>query len=214
MHAWLLVAAVAIGSVDAPDGTLVVLENSNYVVERVTHSEVTHIGIVIKRGVEPWIYEATPSVVRRLPLDRFLQEIASQNRGKDDEKQIRVRLYAPVRQYTPLELKKMTVFLESQVGRRYSLRGYVRHKPGDGIHCAELVSSALARTGRFQFDEAYAVSPVRLVDFVKPSHDRPIAAILPNAEVKGTWCERSSQWWIGCFSWCAWASSDAWSIIR
>jgi hypothetical protein len=157
---------------------------------------------------QPYVYEATPAAVRKLVLTEYCREIAEQNRGRATEQLVQLRLYSPARPYTEIERNRLRVYLESQIGRRYSVRGYVRDRSGDGIHCAEFVSTALVRTGRYQFPPSYSISPVSLVAQIKPTHAMSVE--LPTGEHRSreSWCHRSWAWWSGAFTWCGWACRE------
>jgi hypothetical protein len=205
MHAFSLLVALAIGSLEVREGTIVVLENSNLAVETYTHSETTHVGMLIYTGAEWTVYEAAPKAVRKLSLENYYQELSRLNHHKFEPHRLRLRLYQPRQPYSAKELAAIRKFLDSQVGRRYSIKGIVRGKPGDGIHCADLVSTALLQTGRYRFDETHTVSPGSLVEQVQATHEKPIDVELPPYEKNGSWCERSRNWWGGMCSWCSWA---------
>lgn len=214
MYAIALWAMFVAGAADIRDGTVIVLENSNRVVEAYTKSDVTHVGMVLNADNQPYVYEATPKEVRRITLANYYRELGDFNRGRRETHKLRVRLYQPMVAYSEKEIALLKSYLESQVGRRYSVKGYVRHKPGDGIHCAELVSTALARSGRYTFDQVYSVSPHILVAQIIPFHDPPLDVALPTSEPVGSWCERSWNWWGGFFAWCGWAWWEARSFYR
>lgn len=205
MHAFTLLLAVAIGSLEVGEGTLVVLENSNLAVETYTRSETTHVGMLLDCNGKLFVYEAAPKAVRKISLDDYFQELSRFNLHKWESQRLRLMLYQPKQPYTPQELTAIRAFLEEQVGRRYSIKGYVRKKPSDGIHCADLVSTALVKTGRYRFDQTYAVSPAALVEQVKATHEKPVEIDLPPYEKTGGWCERSWNWWGDLCTWCGWA---------
>ena len=89
-----LVITAALLGTDVPEtGTILYLEHSNLVVERVTGSPLSHVAMVVQISGQPWIYEATPAEVRRVALANYLGEIAQLNRSRST--QIRVLLDAP-----------------------------------------------------------------------------------------------------------------------
>jgi hypothetical protein len=208
----LALAVSLLGSMQLRDGTIVVLENSNAVVKMYTKSEITHVAMIMIIGGQPRVYEATPSAVRCVTLSEYFAEIAESNRGRDASDHIRLRLYQPTKPYSAVERSRMVAFYDSQLGRRYSTRGYVRQEPGDGIHCAELVSTALVRTGRFRFPPNYGVSPAALVAQIKPSHDAPLEIAPIARRTQDSWCQRSWNWWSGLFDWCGWACWETWTM--
>ena len=59
-------------SAELPDGTLVLLRDSNPLVKKITQSSWTHIGIVFRENGNAWVYEASPGRVRRLPFSDFV----------------------------------------------------------------------------------------------------------------------------------------------
>ncbi|MGE0755794.1 MAG: hypothetical protein AB7F89_07655 [Pirellulaceae bacterium] len=214
MHALGWCCALLCAAANIPDGSVIVLENSNPIVEAYTRSEVTHVGLVLQKDGREWVYEATPSVVRRIPLASYYEELGEHNRRRRESSRLRVRLYPPRTDYTDKELTDLKAFLDSQLGRRYSVKGYVRSRPGDGIHCAELVASALATTGRHELTRPYAINPAQLVSRLAPTHRSPIVVALPEVEPQGSLCQRSWGWWSGLWSWCAWASWETFTFCR
>ena len=64
MHALAISCALFAVTSTVRDGTVIVLENSNAVVETYTGSEVTHVGLIVNEGGTVWVYEAAPAAVR------------------------------------------------------------------------------------------------------------------------------------------------------
>src|SRR5688500_849745 len=120
------------------DGTLVFLENVNSVVEYSTRGKIGHVALAFTDGQEAYIYEATPAEVRRVKVAEYYAELARLNKRRDDDDQVRVWMLRPKKAYSPAEIAAMRKYLDGQIGRRYSLRSYVRGKPGDGSHSARL----------------------------------------------------------------------------
>src|SRR5262245_24059724 len=168
MHSLLLrLVLVFVGATEQspppPDGTLLFLENCSSLVERATRGEIGHAALVFHDAGACWVYEATPAKVRRVTLADYYAELARLNARRDEDENIRTWLLVPKTPYTPAEIAKMRAYLDAQIGRRYSVRNYVRGKPGEvhstkvgpvevqvsvessgksagGIHCAELTS--------------------------------------------------------------------------
>jgi hypothetical protein len=209
-----LCLAVLAATADVRDGTVLVLENSNRIVELYTRSEVTHVALILRHGGQPWVYEATPDVVRRTSLASYYRELSEFNCGRRAANQLRVRLYQPAPAYTDQQVAGMRSYLEGELGRRYSVKGLVRDRPAAGVHCAELVTGALRRTGRQQFGPAHSLSPSVLVGSITSHHDAPLDVPLPAVEPAGKWCERTWNWWSGFFGWCGWACAETWFFCR
>lgn len=206
----LLVTVIASTVAAIPDGALLVLRNSNKPVAAVTGSDITHLALVFQEGGTEWVYEATPAKVRRISLGEYQREIGNfnQNRGRPT----RISVLKPKYPYSELQVDRMRHHAASQVGRRYSVKGYVRAKEFDGVHCAHLAAETLQCSGRFQFDEAYAISPGDLVASIRPLHESPVPlAVLPDTTDE-SWCERSWTTWFNCGDWCRWACYETWTF--
>ena len=191
------------------DGTLLFLANCNSIVERSTHGEIGHVALLFADGEQPWVYEATPGKVRRIELADYRAELARCNRRKNGDQRIEAVALEPIRPYTSGEIAAMRGYLDAQLGRRYSVKNYVRGKPFDGIHCAELASTALARSGRYSFQDFYKISPQQLYDSLLESHLSPQPVELPTPESE-SWCARSARRWRERFAWCGWSCREAW----
>ena len=197
---------------DLPDGSILYLTNSNKAVHLVTDSEITHVALLLSDSKKRrWVYEATPAQVRRISLKEYHFELSDANASRS--KAMRLFAMTPSREYKSVQLKRMKTYLKEQLGRRYSVKGYVRNKQGDGIHCAELVSKAIGRTGRAQFHHNYAITPGEVVEHTSDIYAAPKRLKIfrrPKSQKK-TWCEESWTSWGGCFSWCGWSARETWS---
>jgi hypothetical protein len=123
-----------------------------------------------------------------------------------------VKLYAlrPLPAYTDEEQASMQSFLNEQLGRRYSVKSYVRGKPYDGIHCAELASTTLNRTGRYELSECHKIHPQALFNLVQSTHAPPEEIQLPSLDDKEPWMAWLWRSWSGWTGWCAWSCREAW----
>lgn len=213
MYQLLLLATLLPGAVEVPDGALLVLKNSNKPVASWTGSDITHIAVVVHKGGQPWVYEATPAKVRQVPLPSYWRELAELNARR--EPKTTVLMLRPSESYSQDQIHLMKQYMDSQLDRRYSIRGYVRDKQSDGIHCAEFASSALARTGRFEFADAhYAISPAEFYSQVKDQHEPPVRLSFKTAASSDSWCTRSWKSWSDFSSWCGWACYESWTFCR
>jgi hypothetical protein len=211
----LLISTVMIAhypGVDLPDGSILYLTNSSKAVHLITDSKISHLALLLSDSKKhQWVYEATPSRVRRIPLLEYHHELSILNTGRDQP----MRLFAmvPTKAYSATQLKRMQGYLSAQLGRRYSVKGYVRKKQAKGIHCAELVSRAVERTGRAQFKQTYAMSPGEVVSQVSKVYNEPtrLRIAAPPSTAERTWCERSWDHWAGLFDLCGWSLKESWS---
>lgn len=195
-----------------PDGSLLVLRNSNKPVEAVTGSEITHVAILFQHGQNEWVYEATPGQTRRLPWTEYRRELGEFNRNRRSP--LAVSVLEPKQAYSAEQVNRMRAYAASQIGRRYSLQGYVRGKEVDGIHCAHFAASILETSGRFRFEKAYAISPGKLVAGISKLHKRPVPIAVDPGETNESWCEKSWTAWFNYGAWCRWACYETWTFCR
>ncbi|MCI0357586.1 MAG: hypothetical protein L0211_03760 [Planctomycetaceae bacterium] len=239
MHSLWLYTLIALGAgsenTQLESGSLIFLENVSSVVEFSTRGKIGHVALAFRDGSDTWIYEATPGKVRRVAAADYFAELARLNKRRDADDQMTAWLLKPKQPYTEDEIGKMREFLDGQIGRRYSLRNYVRgksdgahtaeigpvtievvlnveEKPGDGIHCAELASTTLSRTGRYDFKEFHKIHPQALYTVLLPTHFEPAQISVPQPVGKESWClraqRRCGEWW----TWCGWSCGEAWSL--
>ena len=107
----------------------------------------------------------------------------------------------------------MRAFLDEQIGRRYSVKNYVRGKPYDGIHCAELTATTLNQSGRYAFSDCHKFTPQALYGAVRATHTPPEQIEIPPLGVKEPWWLRTQRRWISWFVWCRWSSREAWLFL-
>jgi hypothetical protein len=194
------------------DGSLIFLENCDSVVELTTRGKIGHVALLLSDGGTPWVYEATPAKVRRVTLEAYYAELAGLNKRRDDDNLIRIFALRPKNAYQPDEITRMRTYLDSQLGRRYSVKNYVRGKPYDGIHCAELAANTLNQSGRYAFENCHKIHPQALYVALLPTHAVPQEILLTPPTIKESWClraqRRSAEW----FTWCGWSCREAWSF--
>lgn len=221
---WLLLsAALTLGASTGAErdafenGTLIFLENCNSVVEYSTRADIGHVAMVFRsdagEGAAVWIYEATPGEVRRVLLNEYYAELARINKRRDSDDQVRVWALRPKKPYSDDEVSRMREYLDEQVGRRYSIKNYVRKKPGDGIHCAELASNTLNRSGRFVFEQCHRIHPSALFAAMKSTHHSPVEVQIPTLTAKESWCVRANRRWSEWSNWCGWSCKEAWLML-
>lgn len=202
-------AAPAATAPAVSDGSLLVLENCNQVVESWTRSPVGHVGLLFSEEGQLWVYEATPGQVRRVTLVDYETELAQLNRYRRTP--TIAKIYEPREAFSVEEVTAMRCYLDSQLGRRYSISNYGRNRVGDGIHCAELASHTLNHSNRFEIRHCHRVSPARLVDVVANAYEPPEELAVQAPLVKESWCARSWRQWASWSRWCQWSYGEAWS---
>ena len=86
----------------------------------------------------------------------------------------------------------MRSLLEQQLGKPYSVKDYVRDKPSDGVHCAELASTTLNASGRFKFEDCYRIHPAALYAAVDSGYAPALEVAITNSAVPESWAVRAS----------------------
>ena len=205
IFAWLIP-----GTVNAfEDGTLLFVQNGHNLVEYYTKSSYSHVAIVIDNHV----YQAEPPRIRVQGLDEWFVDVAHFNEGRGSPAIVEVMV--PAKKYNKKEVAAMKKFLDEQVDRRYSIRGYVRKMPGDGIHCAEMCSQAIVMSGRAEFSEPHKLSPGDLHDFVVESHKSgTMLYVKTKPEYRRGTCERWGDWWDKRWVSCKWSCRETMAFCR
>jgi hypothetical protein len=213
MHSLWLVLALCAASPEIGDGSLLFLENCNSVVEFATRDEIGHVAIAMRDGNETWIYEATPGKVRRVTFAEYEQELAQINAGRKRREPVKLWVVSPQRKFTVAEATAMQEFLDEQLGRRYSVKNYVRGKPGDGTHCAELAANTLNRSGRFDLEASHTIHPARLLAIIEPEFPHKSEYTIGTPVVAEPWYVRWGRCCSSSCNWCGWSCREAWSFV-
>lgn len=195
----LLASATSIHAME--DGTLLFVENGQNLVECYTHSKYSHVAIVI----DDHVYEANPPMIQKHSLLEWFTNIGKHNEGTASPALVVVML--PDKPYSEKEIGNMREYLEKQVGRRYSVKGYLRKIPGDGIHCSEMCASALEASGRCDFPEPNCTySPRDLHEFIADYHQfGKKLYVRIKGEYRRPVTSRWKDWWKHKSSMCGWS---------
>jgi hypothetical protein len=212
MNAFWLVLALCSASPEIGDGSLLFLQNCNSVVEFTTGNEIGHVALAFREGKETWVYEATPGKVRKVTLGEYEQELARLNARRGKREPIKMWVVSPQRKFDAAESTAMQEYLDEQLGRRYSVKNYVKGKPGDGTHCAELAANTLNKSGRFDLADCHTIHPAKLLTIIEPEYPTKLEyPIDPPAAVE-PWYIRWSRRCSESYSWCGWSCREAWSF--
>ncbi len=135
-------------------GTLLVSEGDCLAVQAYTRSPFTHVGAVVMRHGQPFVYDASKSTgVRCSTLANYLKTQI------DHE----VHVLQPRTEFSDDGAGDFARRLDSQLGRPYSVRHHLTGESVEGVHCAEYVSDALATCRVIKVRNAANVSPASLV---------------------------------------------------
>jgi len=113
-----------------------------------TDSDLTHAAIVLYNGKEPFVFEAVPPRVHKVPMAeyrRLMEEKADEGR-----RPMTWFVMQPMVRYTPSQLTAMKAHAESQLGRPYMLRGWWKGHEVRGIFCSELVGDIIETSDKIE----------------------------------------------------------------
>lgn len=137
------------------DGSVVFIRGGLFIgpIYRHTDSTLTHAAIILYSGMEPWVYEAVPPRVHKLPLTQYLIEL----RLKEQKESLQHRgmswfVMQPRIPYTSRELEAMKWYAESQLGRPYMIRGWWKGQEVRGVFCSQLVGDIIEQSGKIHSD--------------------------------------------------------------
>jgi len=196
---------VEAGSIKIPDGALLFVDHGSRIVECYTDSPTTHVAVVMYEDGVPYVYEAEPPKVRRYRLTEWFEQYGRQNEGS--KRKAIITIFGSKSEDSSSELARKKEYLDDQVGRRYSLRGYIRRIPGDGIHCSEMTAEMLG------LSRPYAVSPYKLRSIVSETTHVQIGKqfyVEIKPEHQRSWGTRTADWWKDRGRWCDWSCGESW----
>jgi hypothetical protein len=111
-------------------------------ISKATGSTITHATIILYEDGKPYVYEAVPPVVHRVPYNDYLKLMTTHKR-----KDFSYFLMEPKQRYTKDSLEKMKAYADSQLGRRYEMRGYWKGHEVRGIMCSQFAGNTIEKSG-------------------------------------------------------------------
>jgi len=136
-------------------GSLLVSRGDCLAVKIYSASLYTHVGAVVERDGEFYVYDATPGCgVRRQLLCDYVS-------GLKDAAIHPFHLCQPL---TDAEAQRFERHLESELGRPYEIKHHLTGRRAAGLHCSEYVTDALIAAGRLRAKQPSRVSPASLVE--------------------------------------------------
>ncbi|MHB8108240.1 MAG: C40 family peptidase [Candidatus Cryosericum sp.] len=130
---------------------------------RNTDSDLTHAAIVLYVDREPWVYEAVPPCVHKVPMNEYREHMEHMR----EKQRISWFVMQPVIRFSPDQLAAMKAHAESQIGRPYMLRGWWLGHEVRGIFCSQLVGDVIAESGKIESGGVHE-SPGSLCDKLLP----------------------------------------------
>jgi hypothetical protein len=116
-------------------------------ISKATGSTITHATIILYEDGEPFVYEAVPPAVHRVPYKEYIALMADHKR-----KDFSYFVTEPRTRYTKDELAKMKAYADSQLGRRYMMRGYWKGQEVRGIMCSQFAGNTIEKSGLIKSD--------------------------------------------------------------
>ena len=133
-----------------------------------TDSDITHAAVVLYQGKEPWVYEAVPPRVHKVPMDEYRQRM--EEKLHESRWPMAWFIMQPVVRYTANQRTDMKRHAESQLGRPYMLRGWWKGHEVRGIFCSQLVGDVLAKSRMFEAGGIHE-SPSSLYEKLLPLYE-------------------------------------------
>ena len=113
-----------------------------------TDSDITHAAIVLYHGKEPFVYEAVPPRVHKVPLAEYSHLM--EEKVNESRRPMTWFVMQPMDRHTSSQLAAMKAHAESQLGRPYMLRGWWKGHEVRGVFCSELVGDTIERSGKIE----------------------------------------------------------------
>jgi hypothetical protein len=135
-------------------GSLLFTEGDCLAVRIYTAGSYTHVAAVCIQEGQPIVYDSMNGVgVRKLDLEEYL---STQCPGE-------VFVVHPRQTLTPEQGRAFRSYLESQLGRPYSVHHHVTGQRSEGVHCSEYVTDALMQIEMVKAERPPKVSPASLL---------------------------------------------------
>jgi len=155
------------------DGSVIFWKNGILVkpIFKYTGSDLTHAAIVLYVGNDPYVYEATAPLVHRLPLDVYLKKLEEKQQNPVWARRgFTWFTMQPRQSFTMNELIVMKQYADSQLGRRYMMRGWWKGREVRGIMCSQFVGNVIERSG-WIVSSRFRESPGSLYAKLTPLYD-------------------------------------------
>lgn len=164
-------ATTAMAAEQVQDGSLIFWRGGVLAgpIARHTGSNITHAAIVLKDTAgKPWVYEAVPPRVHKVPLSEYLTEMTQKSKKHKDFTWF---VLTPKKAYTQKQVKDMRAYAEEQLGRPYMLRGWWKGHEVRGLFCSQYVGNILEKSGVIKSGQWHE-SPASLHKKIQPLYKK------------------------------------------
>ena len=154
-----------------------------------TRSKYTHVATVVKHNGTTWVYEsANGKGVQRQKLADYLAA----------ESPNTVYVLNPKQPFSRKRAKIYKAYLDSQLGRPYSIKHYFRGERCAGVHCSEYLTDALMRCRLIRAKRPPKVTPSSLAQGVLQAklYAPQCSLVLTEQVERPVGRNRCEQWWI------------------
>lgn len=145
-------------------GTLIIFQGGIFsrAIKKHTGSDYTHVTIIL----DGYAYQSTWPEVQKMPVKEYRQYIKKRLKRK---KRLKVWVLTPKKNYSKKQVGVMREFAESQLGRRYQLRGWWLNRETRGVHCSQFASQVLGKVSPpFKSDIPWRIAPIHIYNIAKP----------------------------------------------
>lgn len=153
------------------DGSVIFWRNGPLLrpILRNTDSDLTHAAIILYQDGKPWVYEAVPPRVHKVLLAEYRKHMESMLR---EHPRMTWFIVQPIEVYPKWDLMAMKIYAESQLGRRYMIRGWWKEHEVRGIFCSQFIGDTVEKSGEIK-SANYHESPGSLYGKLTPFYSKP-----------------------------------------
>jgi hypothetical protein len=135
-----------------------------YPISKQTGSSLTHVAIVL----DDWVFEAIPPHVRKMRLLDYYAHLEEWGQHKFiEQRNFSWFMIKPRKEFSVPALAVMKIYAQSQLGRRYMLRGWWQQQETRGIFCSQYIGNIIAQSGLIS-SASYHESPGSLYKKLLP----------------------------------------------
>jgi hypothetical protein len=182
-------------------GSLLFTQGDCLAVKVYTQSSYTHVGAVVIREGQPFVYDSANGVgVRCQTLANYLKS----------QGPTQIHVFHPAQRLTRTSETQLQRSLDARLGQPYAVAHFLKESRGSGLHCAEYVTEALQETGLIKAARPWRVSPASLVTGITTHRvygarqTVTIEPSVPDIDHADSWCGRMWQdtktCTVGCYS--------------
>ncbi len=180
-------------------GSLIFSQGDCLAVKVFSQSRYTHVGGVVVNGNDVTVYDSMNGVgVRKSTLEEYLRL----------QTPCDIRVVNPARRFSADQASAYQAHLESQLGRKYSIKHHLTGQRAEGVHCSEYQTEALMAAQVIQASQPSRVSPGSLLQGLEQAHlctaggEYCLKAVAAAAPEGSTWCQRAWHSTVNCCSSC------------